>query len=397
MLQALNRNRELCNLQHLQRSEINRLKRQETFFCPVCYKKVFIRFSKRMLPHFVHYSETNCTGSGESVYHQQAKMQLYNWLKKQYNQVYLEKYVEAINQYPDVYVETEKRKIACEFQAAKISSQTILDRNDGYKRSCIQPIWIIGHNQLIERNNQSFQLNAFLKQFIYQFDLMYPPTIYFYCPTSYYFTVWSDIYPLQAYAYGKKTLYSIHSISFPHLFTKNRLSATALFTSWENEKKKFRLHYRRRVYGIEWEWRNWLYEKGYFIENLPAIIHLPIQQQFQVTVPLWHWQSRFIIDFFYPLPKFQSFCLQDVLMYYAPKIMGKVSIEHHIVNHPLAQYIAYLVCLGYVKQVSPTHFMKIKQISFYDHIETAIKRDTVLLTKLKKEQNIPILTRNSLY
>src|SRR5699024_5050518 len=115
------------------------LKQKETFYCPQCFEKVFIRFSKRMLPHFVHYSDTNCSQVGESVYHEQAKLQLYDWLKSQYGHVQLEKHVKEINQFQDVFVTIEQRKIACEFQSAKISTSIIHQRNIGYRRQQIQP------------------------------------------------------------------------------------------------------------------------------------------------------------------------------------------------------------------------------------------------------------------
>lgn len=141
-----------------------------------------------------------------------------------------------------------------------------------------------------------------------------------------------------------------------------------------------------------------MYEKGYFTDYLPSIIHLPVQSQYQTSTPLAHWQSRFVIDFFQQLPINMSFNLEDVISRYGPKLQSLVSTsKQSIFTHPLTQYIAYLIYFKYVKRLTNNTFVKLKEITFYNHIETAISSDTIMIKRLKKEQNIPMLSESSLY
>src|SRR5699024_369661 len=146
------------------------------------------------------------------------------WLKQQFTDVTLEKHLPSIQQYPDIFVKTDKHQIACEFQSSKIPLKVIKDRNKGYIEADIQPLWFVGANQLKRRNKDSFYMNTFLKQFIYEFQPNFPPSIYFYCPQQQEIIIWSHIYPLQKFAYGKQTIYSIHSVNFPSLFSTQTLS-----------------------------------------------------------------------------------------------------------------------------------------------------------------------------
>src|SRR5699024_3009202 len=148
---------------------------------------------------------------------------------------------------PDIYVETKKHKIACEFQSARIARPIIQQRNEGYIRLGIQPIWFIGANQLQEKNRHSLYINAFLKQFIYQFHDKFTPTLYIYCPHIQAFIVWSYIYPLQIYAYRKRTIYPLKSISFSQLFSEIQLilPIQRIISYWKKEKLNFRLNQRR--------------------------------------------------------------------------------------------------------------------------------------------------------
>src|SRR5699024_7669547 len=136
----MNSKQQLYSLIHLSRVEIEKLKRDETFYCPDCKQSLFIRYGKRTVPHFVHYHQSSCYRNGESSYHELAKYQLYTWLQNQFSHVALEYHLQIINQYPDIYVETKKHKIACEFQSARIARPIIQQRNEGYIRLGIQPI-----------------------------------------------------------------------------------------------------------------------------------------------------------------------------------------------------------------------------------------------------------------
>src|SRR5699024_9824024 len=111
LLQALNDRGEFIIPSTLTDLELKALRKQ-SFYCPECKEKVIIRAGPQVRAHCAHLPESSCSLNygGESDYHKQAKVLLYQLLKNQfYPHVYLEKYLPNINQRPDILIKTKKR------------------------------------------------------------------------------------------------------------------------------------------------------------------------------------------------------------------------------------------------------------------------------------------------
>src|SRR5699024_7407481 len=91
--------------------------------------------------------------------------------------------------------------------------------------------------------------------------------------------------------------YKTHQITFPQLLLNENIDKQDLFSAWLHEKKRFRLGYNK-IYGRELKWRQWLYKKGFYIEQLPGVVHLPVATQYLMKVPVWHCKVDFYLIFY---------------------------------------------------------------------------------------------------
>src|SRR5699024_9228468 len=129
--------------------------RKEKFYCPQCLERVMIRAGPKTIPHFAHHRHSNCPShKGESEYHETGKLILFQWLKQQQLHVQLEAFLPGIKQIPDILVTINNKRIAIEFQCSKIRVSDIIQRNKGYEKLKIIPIWILGEKLLKRINSE---------------------------------------------------------------------------------------------------------------------------------------------------------------------------------------------------------------------------------------------------
>ncbi len=382
MLTATTRKGKSITLARLSKQDITQLRQTESFVCPACKSEVIIKAGNIITPHFAHVSEAECperTG-GEGEYHYQGKLLLYEWFKRQGINVLLEHYLSDIQQRPDLLIQIKNRKIAIEFQCAKVNSQTIYQRNIGYQRANIIPIWILGANLFKRKSTHHIQLNRFLTSFIHQFSRTHPTTLFFFCPEKQQFSFVQDIiFTTNHKALAKQTFTPMYDISFNHFFLKKTFSKSELFTLWNNELKSFRLG-KRPNFGQERAWRTWLYEKGLHIDHLPTYIYLPIRSQYKMNVPLWIWQSRVLLDFLPRVSQHKIFHLNEVERFLQRFIKKKVDEQLIRASHnPIEEYLSVLCEFSLLKQLDDVTFVQQQSLTFYKQIEEALDGDTELL------------------
>lgn len=141
MLNAYSKDKEVVTLLNLTRKEIEQLKSKE-YFCPVCNYPVRIKNGMIKLPHFSHYSNSNCSiySEGETLEHLALKEAFAKWCEKEGIEYELEKYLPALNQRPDLLI----GNIAVEIQCSSLSTQRLIERTQSYQKHGYVPIWICG-------------------------------------------------------------------------------------------------------------------------------------------------------------------------------------------------------------------------------------------------------------
>ncbi|AXI08792.1 hypothetical protein CV093_08010 [Oceanobacillus sp. 143] len=386
MLQANTAEGNAITLAMLSRVELKKLKeKQLNFYCPVCKGKVIMKVGSKVIPHFAHHSIIDCPASdgGEGKYHEQGKLLLYNWLKSQELDVELEAYISEINQRPDILLTINKRRIAIEYQCSKIPIEQVKKRNNGYKKIGIIPIWILGENRLIRQSANHFKLDQLTLHLTHQFSKNTPLVLYYFCPITLTFIMIQNPYLTRVgQALGKFKIMSLRRINIKDLFITETFSSFELYQHWRKEKVKFRLKQRKKLYGNELAWFQWLYLKGTYLEYLPSIIHLPIVSSYRIVSPTWNWQSRICIDLLEQLPIGNEFSLRNCEHLLKKQLLKKEAYPLiHSNDHPIKQYLNQLEQLNLIKQTSATTYQKLTAITFYNHIDSALRGDEELINK----------------
>ncbi|WP_404451747.1 competence protein CoiA [Virgibacillus necropolis] len=383
MLQAKLKNGKLITLVSLTRQEILKAK-QDEFFCPICNELVLVKAGQKTVPHFAHRSKLECASHdyGEGPYHEQGKLLLYNWLKNQGADVELEKYIAEINQRPDLYVTVKGRKIAIEYQCARIPVEVLNQRNIGYMKAGITPIWILGAKHFQRLRQHHFKADQLILSFLHRFSPDFPLTLYFFCPQTLQFIFIQHIHLLSSrQAIGLFKFTSLKNMTFSSLFSQQKLHDKWLFGLWGNEKKNFRLRQSNRLYGSELAWHKWLYEKGTHKENLPSIVHLPVAAQYRMGTPLHNWQSRLCLDLLHPMPIGSTFSLercQRILRYHPHQHFFLIKG----VDNPIYEYLALLKKLQIIEEINARLFKKVKEIHFHKNIEESLAADARLMNQI---------------
>ena len=388
MLQAKSHHGGLVTLATLTKAEIERQKAEQQFYCPVCNGQVIIKAGSRMIPHFAHKSTLHCPSSegGEGPYHEKGKLLLYQWLKSQHLQVELEAHLPEINQRPDLLLTINGKKIAIEFQCARIPIGQIKQRNKGYQALQITPLWILGANRFKRQTKNHFKTDQFTLQFVHQFSSASPRTLFYFCPDTKQFTIIQDMYfPKMGQALGRFYFAALPRLRFTDLFCQHTFSQFHLFELWDKEKKNFRLKQRTHLYGKELAWHQWLYIKRTHVEYLPSLIYLPIAAQYRMKSPLWNWQSRLVIDLLHPLPLGGQFSIESckhLLRQHVHQVNDFPLIQSN--ESPIKQYLHLLEKLQVIKQLSPHHYTKTKSITFHKNIESALQDDEIIINQLRQ-------------
>ncbi|WP_194165634.1 competence protein CoiA family protein [Oceanobacillus sp. CFH 90083] len=270
---------------------------KDLFYCPACKERVIIRSGDRVIPHFAHLPHTECflSAGGEGAYHERGKLQLFKWLSHFNMQTELEVYFPEILQRADIFIRIGQKKLAIEFQCARISQEEIFRRTQGYKSLGIDSIWILGAKYLKQKGPYTFQTNHFLDTFICSSPRKDYPQLFFYDPFLSEMAILHHLYPLQASkVFAKQLVYPLSKLHFKHLFQKEKVPSS-FSEIWLKEVHRLR-NKVEGSYGTIYKLRRWLYQKGYLFQHLPSICFLPIPYQAAVSIPFYKWQTELYVS-----------------------------------------------------------------------------------------------------
>lgn len=384
MLQARSRSGKLITPAMFPREKIPLLKK-DTYYCPVCKGEVILRAGERVIAHFAHVKSENCpVAGGEGVYHERGKLTLFQWLRKQGIPVELEKYLPEIQQRPDLLFRLKTKTVAIEYQCSIISHEEILNRTNGYRNAGIYVLWLLGEKLMRRRGSQSLYIDSFTQTAIHKFNPNYPLTLFYFCPINYHFIKFQDFtFTRKNYASGKLTVNHLHNIKLKDLLKAEFIHKPSFATIWKQEKKRFRLMRRARLYGMELKWRRWLYEKGLHLEQLPSVIHLPVPSSYLLKYSNWIWQSWLVLDIILPRPIDGLITLEECIR----RVRRAMVPENHFPlietsTNPILEYIHLLCTLGILEQISNTSFKKLKNILIHEKVEIALQEDYHLIDQL---------------
>src|SRR5699024_807551 len=148
------------------------------------------------------------------------------------------------------------------------------------------------------------------------------------------------------------------------------------------ELRLFRLG-KRNNFGKDRVWRNWLYEQGLHIDHVPTHIYLPIRSQYTMKVPLWRWQSMFVLEFLRKQALGTVFSIKQANAFL--RRFQKKKINYQLiqpVGDPIKEYLHLLSLAGVLKQVNEIEFRIVGLPHHYKHIEQALIGDNEVLNKI---------------
>lgn len=393
LLQANTKKGDTVTLYQYSREEIEALRAREEFYCPVCKSKVIAKAGMKTIAHFAHQGEVNCNSNerGEGEYHEKGKLLLYNWLAAQGIQAEMEVYLSSIKQRADILVTIGNKRIAIEYQCARIPLQVIHQRTSGYINDGIQPIWIIGGNHFSRKGRNSMKVNQFLRQFFHRFTQKGLPTMYFFDPHTKIFIKAANLFPInQSRFYSDFSIRKLNQMHFLEWFTPTDFSEGQLLNMFSHAKRKFRINHPRITYGAERQWYKWLYSHGTHRDFLPSYIYLPVASQYQMVTSPWDWQSRVWLEIIAPLQIGEMFSLDDCMYILQKHITASKSPLWKGLDNPILEYLYQLVSLKVLAQSSNHTFQKRKEVQFYSHIEDALAGDLKIMEEISE-----ILSQNT--
>ncbi|WP_017470553.1 competence protein CoiA [Amphibacillus jilinensis] len=384
MLQAINEQGKCIIPAIMSANEIKQFKKTfEMFFCPVCKEQVRLRLGTKRIPHFSHISRADCPNhvGGEGIDHEQGKLQLFNWLKKQGYVVDLEVYLKPIKQRADLLMNYGSRMVAIEYQCAKITTQEIIKRTKGYQSVGITPIWILGSSQMNRQGKAILKLTSTLQHYLHQYPSNDFARLLFYCPHTHNIAFFDLVSFVTSYrALGEFCFLKLSQLQFSHLFKQGVIDPIP--NQWLIEKKKFRLSSPKIGYSSEQAFYQWLYLNQLHPSQLSSWVGLPVSGQWLIKGSVWEWQARLCYDFF---NKQVNFTDQELAHFAKPYFQSSRDYPLILKDvNPIRTYLNYFIMSDLIT-CNGNYYKLTKQIGRYKCVEQSLYNDQRLHIKLKRD------------
>lgn len=174
MLVAMTEQQRLFHLTtKLPLDELQRLKKQQSFFCPQCKEQLLLKAGHIKIPHFAHQKNRACDSlfsEGESTAHLLGKQHLFHLFTNLQLHPVLEPYLPELHQRPDLLITFKERQYAVEFQCSPIAQPSFQLRTNGYVNANITPIWILHTPEKFKNSGiVKISINHTNAQFIQQY------------------------------------------------------------------------------------------------------------------------------------------------------------------------------------------------------------------------------------
>ncbi|SEO50863.1 Competence protein CoiA-like family, contains a predicted nuclease domain [Amphibacillus marinus] len=385
MLQALNDQGFLVTPGLFKQAEIIRLKLLHSkYYCPSCRKPVTLKAGSKYIAHFAHESTAICINHSEEegLYHAQGKLQLYQWLlaSRLVQHVQLECYFQIIKRRADLSFQLEGAKRVIEFQCAAISATEIITRTRDYQTIGIQPIWILGANQLKRVNSATILLSKTQEHYLQMNDYQGGAWLLFYCSNSKKMIKLNNTCLTgKQRTVGNLNVYSLYQTDISRLLQEK--DTFLINEQWLYEKKRFRMATPSRLAKQDKQFQVWLYQSQLHRSVLSSWVGLPVKGQHLLNCSIWEWQARIYYDFF---KRNKRFSLKQLQLYIQPFKRDK---QQYLLlkaqSDPISEYLNYFLMLGQLVYQNSTYCWK-GSIRTYKTLDVALRKDLQLCSLLNK-------------
>lgn len=392
LLTALNQDGKLITLvQSFKRKELIERLRSDVYFCPVCQEPLILKAGNIRVPHFSHKRNAACSileTEPESPQHLKGKKYLFDFFFKQGLNVSLEHYLPDIKQRPDLFVQTPSHSFAIEYQCSPIARSILEKRTEGYKRSGIIPIWIIGGKPYQKYQKGLFTLTDFhwsmirykeeIGQYLFSFD-----------SESLRFFLLSNITPISLRQVSSSLLStSYNTATLPFRFPQgdNRINVPL----WQQSKRRWLQN--KVLYGnlVDDSFLKSIYSSGHNPYLLPPICGLPVPfMECFYSHPI-EWQFFIYQECFSKLQVGKRISVKYIIQKVQSLIKsGFISPRYFPLAHELTwknaveHYCNVLTEWEYFKKIGEDLFEMVKEIKIPSSTEEATKWEEEIFRKLE--------------
>lgn len=375
---------------HWTSDALTRLRKQESFYCPVCENQLDLKLGEIKTYHFSHQKNKMCKIElePESEYHLKGKLKLYEWIKSQNIQsAKLEHYLPSIAQRPDIFVKQGSEFFSIEFQCSTIPSDLFKKRTKQYKQFRIEPLWILGGKNVSRTSSHTFRISQFQWLFARRgFMPLDPPSLLSYCPQVNSFLFLDHLIP-----FSKQTFFAIpaykplEKVIFSDLQFHKPASMNPFIAEWI---KLIRSHRLKPVIHLPPELKKLqkdLYDRNLTsIPHLPSEAFLPIKTSYLFYSHIFHWQTKILL-FIHQKSSASLITLEEAVN----EIKNDPSLERRdvsLINNlaigaAILEYLQALTSLGLLRNVQKNTYMKQREINWQCSLLDLLKNDEVSMNK----------------
>jgi len=380
MIIALDKHENQINLFEMKSSTDSfEIKKLGPFKCPICKNEVLLKSGMKRRAHFAHISVSECENARkESKEHYDGKYDLYGYFRRIGGKVTIEKYLQSIQQRPDILVEFNKYEICIEYQCSIIPLQQIIDRTKSYHDISLKVLWILGMNMHLPKAKFIYTLNSLA---IYCLGNSKHSTLIFYDPSKKTFVKLSSLIAFSPTLFvGIKSSFKIENCTPSQLISQVKIDKNDFISSWCALKKSYRkkqhLYYKGSFYPL----KEHLYTLQ--IDYLPGVIGVPLACNYLLNEHCIVWQGILFLNFIHSKKIGEMICETEITDFFFQQIETKIW-RVNVVSHKdisnlencVENYIQFLEQIGIVKQIKNGKIMKIADAIIPKSFQHALDED----------------------
>ncbi|WP_216828276.1 competence protein CoiA [Alkalihalobacterium elongatum] len=370
--------------------QLEHLRKEKRFVCPVCKKPVRLKLGTIRRWHFAHIEEARCSVEleAESDYHLHGKEQLYHWLMDQKIHTLLEPYLSSINQRPDLFTFYEGRYYAIEYQCSSIPLPVFEKRTKGYLQEDIHPLWIFGGNRMTRKSSTFFSLSPIEWAALQPHPKM-KNILHYFCSDNNQFFSLINIKSLSSQsALSQMITTRANDITFQDLLKPQFLQENSWKDLWLTVKKKWRYNVVLYPSWSQKYFNSYCLQRNFSPYLYPIEAGWPTKHHEWIETPPYIWQT-FILIYLSTYPLEARFTFQNVYHFLKELIEKRVCSTRTLpyydghYSYAVMSYLQLLINRGVIKRTSSKGYFRVKEIQYPKSINEAIVRDEEFASQIK--------------
>ncbi|RSK26487.1 hypothetical protein EJF36_06215 [Bacillus sp. HMF5848] len=365
---------------------LERLRNNDSFFCPDCKSPVMLKLGERKIHHFAHYQSANCSigHEPETADHMAGKKLLYDWLCQQKLNPQVEHYISSIKQRADVFVEWKGWKIAFEYQCSTISPSLLNSRTTSYVQAGYTPVWILSHKKANFKSFSKFQW-SFICDFINKHGVLLSLDTNM---KSLYVTRPTPIATKQVISSQKRLQLS----STTSLTTCQRVISEVqpiiTYKQWLSIKNKNRSMIFRFIDKKKYALFQNLYLAHIPPPCFPVEAGWPVRAMHWIEQPCYMWQLWILLDNIIQ-KKSDLIFLNDILKNFYKRVqMNHISlrtlplVKHSKPEDAIEHYVQLLIEVGVLEEAGDYSYKIVRELLYPSHENEALDCDVKMAREL---------------